>query len=586
MGALSRITVRRAVVAAVAVGLAGAAVAAGLALRGGARAQDGGRSECVATVDKVAQPYRLELGQTTRVTLTLESSCPEGKAPIDVMLVLDVSASMADADKLSNAVKAGQGFVDAMAEGSRVGLVKFNQDAGVAVALTLDRDRVRTALDIDRADGRTNVSQAIDVARAHLAAEGRPEVTRALIVLTDGRNTVPADPIPVAAQRAKDIGLTVVTVCAGGQCDPDLQPAASAPDLYFNVPDPADLVALYATLATELQRNALVALTVTDIVPSNMRYVPDSAVPPATVGAEPGTGRTMLVWRLPGDIPAPGLSYLVEPLDLGEHPTNVVATGDFVDARGLPGHVEFPVPLVIVPGGCPRRPLEVYFLIDDSTCLLGASLSGLDSKEAIAQGIERVLRTMNMAQDTAAVIGFGSVATTYQTLTHDAAAVVDAARRVAMQDQVARLDLGFQEVRRELASSRARPEAIKITVTVTDGPMMPAPNRAIEQAKALRARGFHHYAIGIGPIVQHGMLRAVADPGGYRYLALGGDVIAAYVELGGVFVPLALVCPPQPGEATPTAFLPTPLPTATRRPTQPTQPPPPAERRYFPWAER
>lgn len=583
MGAVKRFhPVAAARAAVIVVGLGALGAAAGWAIREGARAQDGGTSDCVADVTKVAQPYRLELGQTTRVTLTLESSCPSRQAPIDVLLVLDVSASMADNDKLSNAVRAGQGFVDAMSVESRVGLVKFNQDAGVAVALTTDHARVRTALAIDRADGRTNVSQAMDVARAHLESVGRPGVQRAMIVLTDGRNTVPADPIPVAAQRAKDAQVTVVTVCAGGQCDPDLEPAASRPELYFNVPNPADLVALYATLATDLQRNAVVRLTVTDLVPANMRYVPGSSVPPATVGVEPGAGRTQLVWQLNGDIPAPGLSYLVEPLEAGEHPTNVLATGDFVDARGLPGQVEFPVPSVIVPGGCPRRPLEVYFLIDDSTCLLGASLSGLDSKEAIARGVERVLQTMDMGADTAAVIGFGSVATTYQVLTHDRQAVVDAVRRVAMQDQAARLDLGFQEVRRELASSRSRPDAVKITVTVTDGPMMPAPNRAIEHAKALRAKSFHHYAIGIGPIVQQGVLRMVAEPGGYRYLALGGDVIAAYVDLGQRFVPLSLVCPPQPGDPTPTAWLPTPLPSASARPSVP----PPQHLRYVPWAAR
>lgn len=581
---------RRAIVAGGAGGLLLALGAiGGLVLRGSISAQDDAVSHCTATVDKIAAPTVLELGQTTRLTLTLASTCLAEAAPIDVMMVLDVSASMGDDGKIENAKAAGIAFVNAMEDGSRVGLVKFNQDAGVAVALTEDRARVRTELDVNRTSGLTNVSQAIDVAAAHLAAEGRANVTRAMIVLTDGKNTVPADPIPVAAQRAKDAGLTVVTVCAGGACDPDLQPAASKPDLYFNVPNPADLVTLYTSLAGQLQQNAVVQLTVRDVVPSNMRYVTGSAVPAAVESTEPGSGRTVLTWRFPGDIPAPGISYLVEPLERGEHPTNVIATGEFVDRKGLPGSVLFPVPRVIIPGGCPRRPMEVYFLIDDSTCLLGASLSGLDSKEAIAQGVSQVLDMMDMRQDTAAVIGFGSIATIYQTLTHDHAAVVDGVRRVAMQDQAARLDLGFQEVRRELASSRSRPEAIRITVSVTDGPMMPSPLRAIEQSKSLRAKGFHHYTIGIGPIVQHGVLRAVAEPGGYRALSLGGDVIGAYIDLGRNFVPLANVCPPTPGVPTPTPVLPnTPIP-PTDEPTaepQATTPAAPAERLYLPLGER
>lgn len=557
----------------------------GLAMRQGARADLVEASACTAEVDKWAAPTVLELGETTRVTLTLKSTCPQEKAPIDVMMVLDVSASMGDNDKIRRAREAGIAFVAAMTNTSRVGLVKFNQDAGVAVPLTFDRNRVAVGLDVEITSGKTNVSQAIDVARAHIVAEARPGVKTAMIVLTDGKNTVPADPIPAAAQRAKDAGIVVVTVCAGGQCDPDLLPAASDPSFYFNVPNPADLEALFVTLATELQKNAVVSLTVYDIVPSNMRYVDGSSVPPAVVSTETGSLRTVLTWQFPGDIPEPGLSYLLEPLERGEHPTNVIAEGIFFDRKGLRGSERFPVPSVIVPGGCPRRPLEVYFLVDDSTCLLGASLSGLDSKEAIAQGVERVLDMMDMGQDTAAVIGFGSIATLYQPLTHDKAAVVDGVRRVAMQDQAARLDLGFQEVRREMSSARSRPETTKITVSVTDGPMMPAPNRAIEHAKNLRAKGFHHYAIGIGPIVQHGVLRKVAEPGGYRAISLGGNVIAMYVDLGGIFTPLANVCPPTPGAPTVTPVLPTVPPTVPVPPTDP-PPPPPVVRRFIPWAEK
>ncbi|MFN8424090.1 MAG: vWA domain-containing protein, partial [Anaerolineae bacterium] len=208
----NRMPSRRAIVAGGAGGLLLALGAiGGLALHGSISAQDDAVSHCTATVDKVAAPTVLELGQTTRLTLTLASTCLAEAAPIDVMMVLDVSASMGDNGKIENAKAAGIAFVNAMEDGSRVGLVKFNQDAGVAVALTDDRARVRTELDVNRTSGLTNVSQAIDVAAAHLAAEGRANVTRAMIVLTDGKNTVPADPIPVAAQRAKDAGLTVVT---------------------------------------------------------------------------------------------------------------------------------------------------------------------------------------------------------------------------------------------------------------------------------------------------------------------------------------------------------------------------------------
>lgn len=509
------------------------------------------------------------LGETTRITLTLEASCPADEAPIDVMLVLDSSASMADGGKLANATAAARAFVDAMSlDPSRVGLVVFNEDAGVRQRLTSDGSAIRSSLSGLIAGGRTNVSQAIEVARAHLAEAGDPARTQAIIVLTDGRNTVSgAEPIPDAAARAKADGVLVATFCAGGQCDPDLEPAASSRDLYFNVADVSQLAALYATLAGTLQQNALRTLTVRDVLPPNMYFLGGTGRPePDTVVTDPQNGTTTLTWFLAGGMPPGGLSYDVEPLEVGVHPTNVVATGDFVDRKGLPGRATFPVPEVeVLAPACLPRPLEVYFLIDDSTCLLNSSLNGMAAVDAIAKGVEAVLDTMQLGRDTAAVIGFGDTAEIYQTLTVDKAALVAAARRVAMRDGQANLDLAYDEVRRELRSPRHRPLAQLVTVTVTDGPMMASPRRAEVRAEQLRGMGARHYNIGVGPIVQHATLRGIAEPGGYRDIPLGGDVITAYVELGAMFVPLGRDCVPV-AELTPPA---PPEPTATPEPGEP-----------------
>lgn len=529
----------------------------------GARAQ-AGESPCEAEVTKVAAPRVLQLGETTRVTLTLQSVCPAELAPIDVMLVIDQSASMADDEKLVNAKRAAERFVAEMDfPQSRVGLVAFNHDAGIRSPLSDQPGPVEAAIDSLIAGGQTNVSGAMDIARQHLEERADPDRAQAMVVLTDGRNTVSgADPIPEAAQRAKAAGIVVATFCAGGDCDPDLEPAASTPDLYFNVTDTSRLVALYAELAGQLQRNALRSITVVDIVPANMRFLGGTGSPePDDVDYDRPDGTTALTWRLGGAFPPDGLSYDLEPLEEGVHPTNVTAVADFVDRKGLSGQVPFPVPEVevLVPP-CLPRPLEVYFLIDDSTCLLNSRLNGMAAVEAIALGVGEVADQMKLGRDTAAVIGFGDTAEIYQELTTDRDAIVDAARRVAMRDGAANLDLAYDEVRRELRSSRHRPRAQVVTVTVTDGPMMAAPRRAEARADQLRAAGALHYNIGVGPIVQQTLLRAIAEPGGYRYIDLDDDVIGAYVELGQMFTPLGDDCvpiaeltpsPPAPPTATP-----------------------------------
>ncbi len=222
----------------------------------------------------------------------------------------------------------------------------------------------------------------------------------------------------------------------------------------------------------------------------------------------------------------------------------MVATGEFVDRKGLPGGTEFPVPKVRVIGpDCPPRPMEVYFLIDDSNCLLNAFLNEMPARDAIVLGVGRVMDQLAMGRDKAVVIGFGDTAQTYQTLTDDRAAILDAVRAIAMLDQSARLDLAYAETAKQL-SRLHQPGTQVVTISITDGPMN-APLQLTElRAKALRDQGVKHYTIGVGDLAQYATLRTVSEPGGLREVDFGGDVISAYVELGAMAVEAARDCQP------------------------------------------
>jgi uncharacterized protein YegL len=536
-------------------------------------------SRCSVVPDKFAAPEEITLGATVRVTLTLTATCPPELAPVDVVLVLDESASMGNDGKLGNAKAAAKAFVAAMdLKQSRVGLVVFNHQAGVRTPLTQNARSINGAIDGLIASGKTNISGAIDVARQELARDPQGHGL-AMVVLTDGVNTVSGvDPVPVAAGRAKSAGITVATFCAGGQCDPGLQPAASDPSLYYNVADTSRLAELYTALAGSLQANSIATLTVRDEIPANMRYILGSARPaPAEVGTN------YLIWRLAG-LPGPeGLSYDLEPLDVGLHPTNVVATGSFEDRRGLAGSTIFPVPHVrVIAPPCAAVPLDVYLLIDDSNCLLNAFLNEMPARQAIVIGVERLLDQLSLGRDRAAVIGFGDTARTYQSMTTDRQAVVDAARAVSMLDNSARLDLAYAETQRQIAATR-RAGARVVTLAITDGPMNSPLQLTELRAKALKEReGALHYTIGVGDLAQYATLRAVAEPGGMRELDFGGDVIGAYTDLGGVIVTAAKVCP---ASGTPTA---TPTGGSSGNPT-PTPPATPVRTSYpvhLPWSAR
>jgi len=564
-------------VAALAAALGAAAVMAPAGLAP-ARAQE--RSACTPVVDKRADPSVpkvMNLGETTHVTLEFSATCPPEKAPTDVMLVMDTSASMADDRKLVFAKSAAKKFLGIVLEAasggtpdSRIGLVIFNHQAGLASPLTYDIRVLEAKIDAMMPTGLTNISDAIDIGREELLKDPQGH-KQAMIVLTDGVNTVPTDPVPVAAQRAKDAGVLVITICAGGECDPGLQPAASRPDLYYDVPDASKLEEIYTQLAAVVQLNEVKSITVTDRVPKNMRYVPDSAVPaPSSVTREP-SGETVLVWTLAGQFPPGGIGYDLEPLETGEHPTNVRAVADFVDRKGLPGGAEFPVPRVIVRADCPPVPLEVFFLIDDSNCLAGASLNGMDSRTAIRMGVERVLDQIQLTKkDTAAVIGYGDTAIIFQTLTDNRQAILAGVDAITMRDNSARLDLAYREVSRELRSTRHRAGTQVLTINVTDGPMMQSPDLAREFAAALNRQGVRHGSIAVGTIAQYALLREIAEPGWFWELAFGGDVITPYTEFGAIAAGIGMPASPCPVVPTPASATATPRPSTPPTPQGPT----------------
>lgn len=510
-------------------------------------------SGCRVTTRKVAAPGQVYVQDPVTVTLSLDAECPPEPAPVDVMLVLDVSSSMANERKLVNAKLAAHAFMDAMElDQSRVGLVTFNQGAAVRSRLVGrdGEDAIRDAIDGLIAGGETNISAAIELARVVLAEDDRGDA-QAMIVLSDGYNTASgAEPVPAAAARAKAAGVTVATVCAGGDCDPGLEQAASSPQLYFNVPDTAELAELYRWLASSLQANEIATLTVRDEIPDNFRYIDGSAVPaPARVGPAPGA---FLEWDFADVLPSAGIAYRLIALEPGTHPTNIVAVGRYSDRRSRTGEAIFPVPeVVVIAPPCIERGLDLYFLIDDSNCLAGAEFEGLPSLEAIEMGVAGVLEQMDMGRDRAAVIAIGDTAVLLQSLTADPEAVLAAVRLVAMRDDSARLDLGYGKVRKENSGPLARSRAQVVTLFVTDGPIMPQLEMAEQQARVLRTEGVLHYGIGIGDLAQHGSLRKICESGGYRELDFGGDLIGAFRALGAIVAPFGDLCLP-PEAPTPT----------------------------------
>ncbi len=141
-----------------------------------------------------------------------------------IMLVIDVSGSMAAADvspyRLRAAQDAALTFAEEVPRQYQVGLVSFNGRANLLVAPTTDREALGRAIESLVPDGATAVGEAVvaslDAIRASqgVAEEGAPLEAARIVVLSDGATTVGLPP-SLAAEQASQAGVPVFTVSLG-----------------------------------------------------------------------------------------------------------------------------------------------------------------------------------------------------------------------------------------------------------------------------------------------------------------------------------------------------------------------------------
>lgn len=185
--------------------------------------------------------------------------CAARRLPLEVVLAIDVSSSMAEPTrpggpaKLAAARAAATLFLDAaLAPQDRVALVTFEGAAHRVVDLTADRAAVRAALDGLVTGYGTRLDLGLAAAVAALSAR-RPEATAAIILLTDGRSSGARPAVERAAAAARAGGIEVVAIGLGDDVDgPLLAAIATRPEWYFAAPETEDLVSIYAGLPAVL----------------------------------------------------------------------------------------------------------------------------------------------------------------------------------------------------------------------------------------------------------------------------------------------------------------------------------------------
>ena len=181
--------------------------------------------------------------------------CKPGPRPVDIVLAMDTSSSMAG-EKLAAARHAANVFLDYLdlrLGQDRAAVVGFDGSARLVVALTADRGALSAGLGSLAIAPGTRIDLGLEAAIGELfGARARPDVDRAIVLLTDG---LPMGGTEAAAEaqgtRARDAGVSTWAIGLGSDVDPAfLARLTAAAERVLIAPGPEDLEAVYRRVAS------------------------------------------------------------------------------------------------------------------------------------------------------------------------------------------------------------------------------------------------------------------------------------------------------------------------------------------------
>jgi Ca-activated chloride channel homolog len=224
-------------------------------------------------------PTALALAALAALVLALAKPQKTIAVPVErasIMLVTDHSRSMSatdvEPDRLSAAQRAARTFINQLPEQVRLGAVAFSDTPDAVQAPSSDHDDARRIVDAQVADGATATGAALEVAIDALKNDKQngKRAPSAIILLSDGKTTVPPDPVPIA-RSARQLKIPIYTVALGTRDatvpnpNPFGTPLLVAPDpetlrqiarvsggKAFTAEDSDSLKSIYKTLGSQL----------------------------------------------------------------------------------------------------------------------------------------------------------------------------------------------------------------------------------------------------------------------------------------------------------------------------------------------
>ncbi len=212
--------------------------------------------------------------KTTASATSVNGQTTKGPGQLTTLLVIDVSGSMATANKLTQAKAAAEAYINQMRPGDQAGVVAFDTHVSVVQAITTDHQALTKAIDSLQSGTDTAMFDALMSAEQLLAnVNGR----KAIVLLTDGMDNRSKNNEEAVIKAMGPSGLTISTIGLGNPQDvKSLQGidetslkslAQQAGGIYTYEPNPSQLASIFQQYGTALQSEY--ALTYTS--PSTLR---------------------------------------------------------------------------------------------------------------------------------------------------------------------------------------------------------------------------------------------------------------------------------------------------------------------------
>jgi Ca-activated chloride channel family protein len=177
----------------------------------------------------IRQPQTVLEVPSAEVTAAIRDLWKQVKRPVDLIVVMDTSGSM-EGDKITAARSSLMEFIRLLDDRDRLQVMTFNSDVYLISALSPigeKRDTVLNRVSGIIEGGGTTLYDATQEAYQQLEAKGDPDHIRAVVVLTDGKDTESLTTLP---QLIDEIGgseeggnaIKIFTIAFGSDADNDV----------------------------------------------------------------------------------------------------------------------------------------------------------------------------------------------------------------------------------------------------------------------------------------------------------------------------------------------------------------------------